>query len=163
MIDGKTRAEKGALELLDELLIYKPPVDPVSIAKRLGIDIKIADFTEEDILGFYNETEKVIYVKKSDPFVRQSFTISHELGHFVLHRGHINNNGYEPYRRDFGFNKNAIEREADAFAANLLVPEKMLKEVLSNVAFRITIDDIAKIFAVSRDMMARRLRYLGLI
>ncbi|MBI4998696.1 MAG: ImmA/IrrE family metallo-endopeptidase [Rhodocyclales bacterium] len=85
---------------------------------------------ESPILGFsiYDETCPVIVVKKLDWEPRQSFTLMHELGHILLHRvSWIDDDG------DFQSHQGA-EREANAFAGNLLVPNDLLT----------TIDDAAR-------------------
>ena len=64
---------------------------------------------------------------------RQRFTIAHELGHFILHRDQ---------RQSFNCDKESvysgadtirvIEREADDFASNLLMPGDLLRDWISN-------------------------------
>jgi hypothetical protein len=88
---------------------------------------------------------------------RRRFTIAHEIGHFVLHpqrsspeRGGMANAAWR-----------AQEREADQFAAELLMPEPLVRE-----AFVQHGDDAPRLadrFDVSRQAMQARLRGLGLV
>jgi len=87
---------------------------------------------------------------------RRRFTIAHEIGHFVLHP--------ERCRPERGGAVNEAgrmqEREADAFAAELLMPEYLVREAVRQQG----LDDarLADRFEVSRKAMQTRLRYLGL-
>lgn len=59
---------------------------------------------------------------------RRAFTIAHEFGHFILHRKLVDEN--EEYQQGFHCSEdsvlrragNGIEKEADTFAANVLMP-----------------------------------------
>ena len=61
------------------------------------------------------------------------FTIAHELAHYILHR-----NGNKLYaHRDSdveGVIKSSIEREANFFAANVLMPEKLIEEKVEDIS-----------------------------
>jgi len=87
---------------------------------------------------------------------RRRFTIAHEIGHFVLHP--------ERSRPERGGGVNAAwqsqEREADQFAAELLMPESLVRQAVVEQgadAFR-----LADRFDVSLAAMRVRLRRLGL-
>jgi hypothetical protein len=87
---------------------------------------------------------------------RRRFTIAHEIGHFVLHSGRLapERGGAvnEAWRQQ--------EREADQFAAELLMPEPLVREavlVLGADASR-----LADRFDVSRQAMRVRLSGLGI-
>jgi Zn-dependent peptidase ImmA (M78 family) len=80
---------------------------------------------ESPILGFtlYDPSCPVIVVKKQFSEARQSFTLMHELGHLLLHKkSWIDDDG------DFHSTQKA-EREANAFAGYVLVPEDALRSV----------------------------------
>ena len=89
---------------------------------------------------------------------RQRFTIAHELGHFVLHRDRqprFNcdkesvHSGHETMR--------LIEREADDFASNLLMPGDRLREWISNGRIDLhVLGAIAKRFQVSFEALCIR-------
>ncbi|WP_131111620.1 ImmA/IrrE family metallo-endopeptidase [Sulfuricystis thermophila] len=89
---------------------------------------------------------------------RQRFTIAHELGHFVLHRDrqprfHCDkesvHSGHETMRR--------IEREADDFASNLLMPGDRLREWVSDQRIDLhVLSAIAQRFEVSFEALCIR-------
>ena len=80
---------------------------------------------ENPILGFslYDPICPVIVVKKLDWEPRQSFTLMHELGHLLLHKTSSIDD-----ERDFQSHQGR-EREANAFAGHLLVPDAFLRSV----------------------------------
>ena len=68
------------------------------------------------------------YHSGADSPNRQAFTIAHEIGHFVLHRPLLEN---KPdlgvlFRQPIGAESDPIEKEANCFAANMLVPKHRL-------------------------------------
>lgn len=96
------------------------------------------------------------------PAFRQLFTVAHELGHYFL--GHKPNE-YGVYRRQpvLDNQKPTIEREADCFAANLLMPNSMIKAEFARYPFLRTIGPsiMAAKFGVSNSAMFNRLKNLG--
>ncbi len=106
-----------------------------------------------------NENEWGIFVNPRARPERRRFTIAHELGHFILHR---------PSQSSFLCDKESvytgidtlkqIEREADDFASNLLMPGDMLRERIAGkrIDFHL-IGDLAKEFGVSLESMSIRI------
>ncbi len=80
---------------------------------------------ESPILGFslYDDICPVIVVKKLDWESRQSFTMMHELGHLILQRSSSIDD-----ERDLQSHE-GHERDANAFAGHLLVPDFLLEIV----------------------------------
>lgn len=75
--------------LVDNDMLYKVPVNVISIAKAYGIDVYETEFNNEisGIIRYDKEREKYeIIVNKNNAWVRKRFTIAHELGHYFLHR-----------------------------------------------------------------------------
>lgn len=115
------------------------------------------------ILGFslYDENCPVIVVKKQDWDTRQSFTLMHELAHLLLHKTSSIDD-----ERDMESHR-GHEREANAFAGYLLVPDSFLGGI--NDAERP--DDVSqydnwlghqrKAWGVSGEMILRRLLDVG--
>ena len=77
---------------------------------------------ESPILGFnlYDPVCPVIVVKKLEADAPQSFTLMHELGHVLLHKSSSIDD-----ESDFRSHR-GMEREANAFAGQLLVPDAFL-------------------------------------
>ncbi|BAT68472.1 ImmA/IrrE family metallo-endopeptidase [Pseudomonas aeruginosa] len=87
---------------------------------------------------------------------RNRFTIAHELGHVLL--GHVNEGN--PRERDTSFgNYNPIERAANTFAAELIMPEQKVRELFSGAQ---SVQQLSEIFGVSNAAMSYRLQNLGL-
>ena len=138
-----------------------PPIPVLEIAERRGVDVVFATFGEynDKVAGFCDFRKQKLYVNANDLRNRQNFTIAHELGHWELHRHHFLEypNQY-PILPRFASpdNSNPFEKEANTFAANLLVPKRLLLPVKSA-----PVSALADIFDVSREMMEYRLRNVG--
>src|SRR5205823_4215324 len=92
-----------------------------------------------------------IVVNKDDPSTRQRFTIAHELGHYILHQDYVKDESkYKVLLRrplqDLDYTKE--EKEANCFAANLLVPNDLFKKY-KDVPNGIN----STLFAVSEDVI----------
>ena len=124
-----------------------------------------------DLLGLYVEeaalegsgllvpAERRIVVNASEPEPRRRFTLAHELGHWVCQvlEGHA----APVYCRDVDVSQaadRALEREANVFAAELLMPEPAVRE-----AFGGSVPECAATFGVSEEAMHWRLYNLGLV
>jgi Zn-dependent peptidase ImmA (M78 family)/AraC-like DNA-binding protein len=83
---------------------------------------------ESSILGFslYSNACPVIVVKKSRAETQQTFTLMHELGHLIMHRASSIDDEADMHSRV------GREREANAFAGHLLVPDAFLAQILDN-------------------------------
>lgn len=174
------KIEQLAKELLIETDCYSyPPINVDQIASRKGIEVVPFAFGK-DICGMLitENGNSTIGVNKDNGFKRQRFTIAHELGHYVLE--HQRNGMFvdtpERYFTMFNFRNAASstgelvqEREANAFAAALLMPEELILRVIDDLRDQINIreesDDIverlADMFKVSTQAMGFRLSNLN--
>jgi len=77
------RAKGEAIRLLQQFGLDKPPVNPMDIAKALGVKVSFVEFEKDlnNISGFYDFEEDTIFVNKDEYPLRKTFTIAHELGH----------------------------------------------------------------------------------
>lgn len=77
---------------------------------------------EDPTLGFslYDPTCPVIVIRKLPWESRQSFTLMHEMGHLLLHKVSSIDDAHDLESRE------GREREANAFAGHLLVPDALL-------------------------------------
>jgi hypothetical protein len=89
---------------------------------------------------------------------RQRFTIAHELGHFILHRNQQQSFNCDSQSVHTGIDGlRQIEREADEFAGNLLMPGDLLREWISNQRIDLhVLSAIAKRFQVSFEALCIR-------
>jgi Zn-dependent peptidase ImmA (M78 family) len=149
-------------EILQNYDTYPVPV--VKIANEKGIDVYATSSLKSNESGLIRkEGDKfIIYVNKNHPQTRQRFTIAHELGHFVLHPDKIDSSGDSmiQYTKQYlGQNglqradgialtpeRKKMEKEANEFAAELLMPEAQFKDVWKKSS---SIEEIAQAFNVS--------------
>ncbi len=168
-----TKAEKSALQILEDNFIVSPPVPVEELIEFAGLGIVRSDFDDGEISGVINLEKKYLYINAKDSPERQRFTIAHELGHWILHRKEMESNKEMAvlYRRSIGTKENDVfEQEANFFAANLLVPEKMFLKVyqeeqnktVQQGGFIVSDAVIAKIFEVSRSVIGYRRQSLGM-
>lgn len=132
------------------------PVDPAALANRVGLHVTPLAATAP-YSGWFDEARQTIEYKHSEARVRQRFTIAHELGHFAL--GH----GTRPRDTPAVFSSRVsdpLEREANQFAAELLMPEGAVKQIVQSGQFS-SLDEVAAVFDVSKVAMSYRLANLG--
>ena len=116
------RCDQQALTSFWDLLNNRP-VPVGQIAQRLGLRVT-SKTLPTDISGsirLEGDTYR-IEVNNTDAPVRQRFTVSHEIGHFLLHRSLIDAEGITDtimYRSNLS---NAKEAEANRLAAAMLLP-----------------------------------------
>ncbi len=157
-------AEK-AQEILKKNSITSPFVNVFDIAEREGLKIEYRVFPNgnSDISGFLMADEKTIYLNIDNSPERQAYTVAHELGHYLL--GHAPDK-YGVLRRANDYTnteKSQEEKDADRFAANLLMPEKMIRRELRQYPFLKDAPQIlAAKFGVSVSAMKFRLMNLGI-
>jgi len=154
------RAEREAERLLRDMDVTVPPVNPITIAAELGVKVWFANFTgtSSNVSGFYDCKDNSIYVNKDEYPPRQTFTIAHELGHKMLHEEWANSGEYKVLWRDVaGQEQDAKEVEANAFAANLLMPKFLMDRYIDR---GISPSQMATLFAVSLPAMRNRLSKL---
>jgi Zn-dependent peptidase ImmA (M78 family) len=151
-----TLAERRADELTANFTV--PPIPVLEIAERTGVNVVFADFGKhsDTVAGFCDFRLERLYVNKNDTQARKLFTIAHELGHWLLHRKmfleHPDKYPVLPRFQKVDIH-NKYEREANLFAAHLLVPTRLLLPVKDYPVSR-----LADIFAVSKQMMEIRLK-----
>jgi hypothetical protein len=98
------------------------PVPVESIAEDLlGLAVEAREL---EVSGMLLPAERRILVNAAEPETRQRFTIAHELGHWICQC--LEGTAQPVYCRadDVGVDREAmaLEREANIFAANLLMP-----------------------------------------
>ncbi len=128
----REKIEEKALKVLEtaQVLISEPPIDLMRVAESMEIKVYSARFNDPTISGLVTTDPRhnpapveagktaTVFVNMDQPATRRHFTVAHELGHIALghHGTGILNRAighpYEPQQ----------EREANAFAAGLLMP-----------------------------------------
>ena len=167
-------------EILLSNNIESAPVDIQKIAENLKIQI-VEQNAEDEVAGFllkdFDSKNALIGVNTHHHPNRQRFTIAHELGHYFLHDYvgvHFDSKttGLRMYLRNekSTTGTDLEEREANLFAAELLMPENLLRDDLADIEAVYLIDDndetirnLAKQYGVSVRALTYRLANLGYI
>jgi Zn-dependent peptidase ImmA (M78 family) len=170
----RRKIENLVQELLAKHRVRHAPVPVDPIAKAAGARIYYQSLND-DISGFLyrDKNQTVIGVNTRHAPVRQNFTKAHELGHFLLHdeeQLHVDHNFRVVRLRDRSSSdgQEEAEREANLFAATLLMPESFLEADLAEFEYLDLLDDsdlleLAKKYGVSTQALVNRLKNLGYI
>ena len=127
------QADAQAAEVLAKRKTSTLPVDPFAIAESAGIVCQKISSSTPGVSGCLAGVGGTFAIFYSDLFYSEGFrrfTVAHELGHYFLegHYKHIFADGNVRHESDSGFSSDdPYEREADAFAAVLLMPEGLFK------------------------------------
>lgn len=163
--------EKRASAILESLDLSEPPVPVEEIARQLGAQITYEAFEGEVSGMLYRDgPNAVIGVNSRHATTRQRFTVAHECGHLVMHRGQpmfidrfvrVNWRNGESSRE---------EREANAFAAELLMPRRLMQSEIDRAIAKFQhgtpqqiVAELARRFRVSTEAMTYRLTNLGVL
>lgn len=126
------KARRRARELVSLNGSFRPPIDAERIARLSKIHVLYASFNPEakDEVAAYSEEGRVIYVNRDQPPERKNYAIAHELAHFVLNPDYVASPHYRVLPIDLAADPQPgkEEQEARAFAAELLLPERMIAE-----------------------------------
>lgn len=168
--------EASAQRLLDELKITTIPVPVERIPKLLGALLRYSPLDDElSGMAFIKDGTPIIGVNALHHPHRRRFTIAHEIAHLRLHRDHITGTVHV----DKGFQVSVLKRdatsaagterleiEANQFAAALLMPRRILRQVLAETRTDIedeaALENCAKKFKVSKATLEYRIRNLAM-
>jgi Zn-dependent peptidase ImmA (M78 family) len=170
---ARQRARNAVRRLLREQGVGdSPPIDVHRIARNLGIEVVERPelvVKGEAASGFLLRTRgRTICVLNGDDHPnRKRFTVAHEIGHYLLH----------PFREtyiDWNFRNNKSSKgtdrqeiEANGFAAELLMPEELIRAAVPSHLSVIEDDEqlreLARRFRVSPQAMTHHLTNLGLL
>jgi Zn-dependent peptidase ImmA (M78 family) len=137
------------------------PVPVESIAEDLlGLAIEVTD--DLPVSGMLIPSERRIVVRSDEPEPRRRFTIAHELGHWICQC--LEGDMQPVYCRagEIGVDAaaKALEREANIFAANLLMPEPIVRSAWAQSG---AVGAAASRFGVSPEAMEWRLFSFGCV
>jgi Zn-dependent peptidase ImmA (M78 family) len=161
--------EEKAESVLKKHGFYHVGFDIFRLVKKLDIKLIKKEF-ESDISGLLaiNNNEIIISVNKIEDKKRIRFTVAHELGHYFLHSKEqpffIDKTPKIMYRNNASSTGEILkEREANAFAAAILMPHELIAQELKNSSYRgdTIIKKLAGDFQVSEQAMSFRLSNLG--
>lgn len=156
----KTAAQEAAQEIFD--LYWKDkefPVDPIQIARDLGIQIDFISLSANTAGGIWSKKNypPVMFINSTDHINRQRFTCAHELGHYYLRQGD-DQFEYTDYRDNLSSEgTDPIEVFSNNFAASLLMPQSEILRLKNENKSEIY---MAKHFCVSPEAIHYRLKNL---
>jgi Zn-dependent peptidase ImmA (M78 family) len=158
-----------ANRLLGDARVTSAPVKVFDIARSVGATIRLGPLPD-GLSGFLfrQGNQAIIGVNNMHPRKRQNFTVAHELGHLRLHPADsFVDRKLSFYFRDSRSGQAIDRREIDAnqFAAELLMPERLLLPHLEGKNFDLgdekLLESIARTFDVSTQALSFRLMNLG--
>ena len=153
----RAQAEEEASRVLgdfwDENVV---PVNPVSIAKRMGATVFEAQLPL-DVSGMFHRDERgndSVYLDVDDSFNKRRFTCAHEIGHLV--RVPEGDTAVRIERRDRKSQTGRDPEEifANSFGAALLMPARVIRRL---TLAGLPVHEIAKHLKVSEEALENRL------
>jgi Zn-dependent peptidase ImmA (M78 family) len=132
---------------------YRPAYDPYVIVESLGVQLNEIENVNWSGAVRFDGVNAAMWLKKSDGRRRKRFTLAHELGHLLLH-----SDKGDGMFRDSTFGGTPEEQEANAFAAELLMPADDLRRY--GAGFGSDSERLADIFDVSTSALNVRLSIL---
>lgn len=148
---------------------------PIPVEKigdlQFGLKLLYTKELPDDKSGACLSEEKMIQINEYETLEeRRRFTYAHEMGHFILHI--TEKTMFRCIKKDIGFKKDQIkyspnnkgkqmESEANVFAAEILMPSKIVKKMFLEESKDISF--LSKKFKVSKEAMEWKLTNIRLI
>ena len=160
--------DEEASTIREKLNIKTGSIDVLSVMIKLGIQVRFSSLGQLSgaLIRIYKpNTQFGVIVNSDQPDDRVRFSLAHELAHIILgHKSEKSNITSSIKGRRF----NPIERDADTFAAELLMPESELiniskKFMEDGLLSELEIFQLSQKFAVSFKAMLVRLSELKII
>ena len=163
MSPRESQVRRCATDLLARLSVTTVPVDPVWIARRQGLAVEEGPLPSGVYGALWKRGNRFgIIVSDACPTPgHRRFSLAHELGHYHID-GHLDAmfaGDAERVESEGEFlpnRKSRLEREADWFASELLVPASQLGPRIDEPASIGTLRSLADEFRTSLTMMAIR-------
>lgn len=133
--------------------------DPFRLAEQLGVRVRY--FPLGELKGFYLILEGIPFIAlhRDLPEPLQRIVCAHELGHHLLHRDLAEKsvfNEYEMYEME-----NRLEREANLFAACLLIPAEAVEAFRAPENRGRSVKEAARLAGTTEELFAIRLSMEG--
>lgn len=155
------RIDPQERKVVDRFLQRKP-VPLGALATELGVEVRLSALRPGESGSIEMENGRfVIKINRHETRERQRFTLAHEIAHYLLHRDLIRADGkisdtvlYRSGQPD------RIEFEANRLAADLIMPDELIKADLSRIGSSLTeeaIEYLAGEWQVSRAAMEIKL------
>jgi Zn-dependent peptidase ImmA (M78 family) len=129
-------AESAAEEVIADEKIKALPVDPITIARKKGLIVEPKESSKPGVSGSLVKVGNGFGIQyathiNNEGFIR--FTVAHELGHYCIpgHPEILFPRGVLRHESRSGFiSHEPCERQADFFAATLLMPESLFTDAV---------------------------------
>ena len=171
-VDVESRVRKE-LERID---LYRPPVNPVTVANKLGMRVMSGVFKDSSVISMVSikggNSGIFVAESKSDAPYLLRVAVAHALGHYFLHllKDGVTKDGkildrhidmfWEREPDEGPLSKEHLwEIEANQFASELLMPEKYVKEEWGK---KPNILSMAQTFGVTEEAIGQRIANLAL-
>lgn len=130
----QVRTAARIIETVKKLIKKYDTIDPYELCKCLGIKIHFYDM-EKKLKGFffYQSRQKNIVIDSNVNDILERILVAHELGHAVLHVQIAMMKGFQEMEVLDG--SSLEEDEANFFAAELLLEDSEVLELLSEYSF----------------------------
>ncbi|GHT78488.1 hypothetical protein FACS1894130_05150 [Spirochaetia bacterium] len=163
---GYTLIKNQAEHILEQNGFTKLPIDLQKLAEKKDILVKPKNDCQDGVSGMLirmGESYGILYATHLNNLGFENFSIAHEMGHYFL-EGHpdqvLDINGIHESCAGF-ISQNQYEREADTFAASLLMPEDLFKDKMKEFGTGFEgIEAMAKVCNTS--LTATAIRYVEL-
>lgn len=168
-------ATEQAEGIFSQLGIDAAPIEPARVADSEAplLIVRSGDYRDrfDGQLEYHRRKNRFLLfynTKHDDPLSgehhpRTRFSFAHELGHYFIerHRAYLMRGGPSHGSSSEFFSDVTIEREADAFAAGLLMPKRLMRPAVNTGELSFPrVKEIAKMFKTS--LVSAMIRSVGL-
>lgn len=170
------RADFGSIEALPSATTHLR--DTLKLNRRVTLDELKQALSDWNIFVFdwampqhlsgisFRGAFSAIFINHTQPPTRRLFTLAHEFAHVVFHLGRDGESGKNRMDTQVSISshRDPLEKQANAFASEFLMPETDLKSLVAKYGDRLReptmLEAAAKMFNVSRDAIFYRLTQL---
>ena len=158
-------ARKLARSIIEKIGIVQAPISLLAVIilrkKDHNLDVYLTTAFSDRLSGMlvtvesdsFDDRRDEIHINQNHPWVKKRFSIAHEIGHMLMNTSCSN--------LEASLNDNAsAETEANAFAAELLMPLAILKRDINKVH---NIDTLAWNYIVAKEAMGWKIAGSGLL
>ena len=137
VVDIESKANKVLLSYFESKgKTIEAPIDPIDILEYKGYSVDYVNGKyDKNTYGTLKIKDKVVEVNADISYNEgmENFTIAHEIGHIELHATNLKNSDSPECDLTALNNDSQIEKEADIFAACILMPEDLVKEAFYQI------------------------------
>ena len=135
---------------VNRLVRFYKTRDPFEMIK--GMNIILVNYPLEGVRGFYQyfQRNNIIYLDEKLSDSERRFVLAHDLGHMILHKK--SNAIFMDTRTQFNTSK--YEQEANLFAMELLLPDQILTDYITD---GFSVEQISRITGYYKSLVELRI------